>query len=397
MDVPYLVPGQEDQPGGQPGLRPPLLPDHIRPVQADPIQRVLGVGQVQGLRPFHPQGPGAAVQLRPIQGGGDLLRQAQGDQPVPDGLLLRRQGGGGRLRAGGNVAAQPEGGGNGNQGDQEHRQQEPAPGQPHRGGDDVIAPAGQGLSLPVQTDQQPDGQCQEGDDPPVVENGVEDLGADAPHPGGGDQLGPQGHPKGQQVAQEAQAQPVPAPRPVGAGVEGPAGPPPQGEEDEQVADPEDRGEPPLPQGVGHRPARYRGGGQHHPGHVEDQPQAGQDPGQPEPPAGAPQGPAAHITQSAAQQGQQVIQIEKVELNDHQSHAPQQTGHGVPPGVEPLRLPGVGGELGHLVHQGAVKFIGLHRSSPPSCAWSFLRMRYSRPSTARRLVPSSAAMRSVDWR
>ena len=145
------------------------------------------------------------------------------------------------------------------------------------------------------------------------------------------------------------------------------------------------------------PPHYRGGGEDVRGHVDGQQDAGQDPAQPEPPVLPPQGAVPQVQQGGPQQGQEILEVEELKPEGGQPHAPQDFCHGGAPGGVGLHLAGGGGELGQVLHQRAVKFVGTHRTSPPNCFWSFLRMRYSFPSTARSVRPSSAAIRAVDWR
>ena len=214
--------------------------------------------------------------------------------------------------------------------------------------------------------------------------------------GEGDQLRPQGDGQRQQIAHKAPFQPVPGLCLSNRG-KGRPGAPPQGEQEKQLHPHQRPGESPVEGGILDDPPHHRGGGENVRGHVDGQQDAGQDPAQPEPPVLPPQGPVAQVQQGGPQQGQDILEVEELKPEGGQPHAPQNFGHGGAPGGIGLHLAGGGGELGQVLHQRAVKFVGTHRTSPPNCFWSFLRMRYSFPSTARSVRPSSAAIRAVDWR
>ena len=122
----------------------------------------------------------------------------------------------------------------------------------------------------------------------------------------------------------------------------------------------------------------------------------------QPPAAAqaavllPQGPEPQHQQDAAHHGQKMLQIPEVQGDAGQSDAPQNAAHGLPPGGHPGRQLLLRQLLQQGLHIPVKADVVRHSRSPPNSFRSLCRRRYSRPSAARSVMPSSAAIWAVDW-
>ena len=396
--VPHPVSGQLRRPHRQPG-RAVLQGEGKREGGGDPEPLlVLKVPSADVVRRPDRLGPGAQVQLRPVQAGGQPLRQPQLNQPVPGGGLLCGQGLGLGHRAVGDPSPQPKDQGQAEQHSGKYPQQHRPAAETDGNRLDVIAPSGQGLALPGDADQQADLKGDEGRAPAVVQPLplLHDAGAEEQAGfGEGDQLRPQGQGHGGQIGGQSPAQPVSGLSLPGGG-KGQPHPAPQGEEQRRIDGVDQDGQGAV-EGRGGQLLQQRGGPQHGKHNLPPQARPGQDPAQGEPPVFPAQGTKAQIQQDSAQQGQQIVQIEKLKQKRGQGQPEKHLVHGLPPGGAAVQGVRVGGELPHLLNQKPFQLLRSHSASPPNRFCSCFRMRYSLPSTARWLRPSSAAIWAVDCR
>ena len=123
----------------------------------------------------------------------------------------------------------------------------------------------------------------------------------------------------------------------------------------------------------------------------------------QPPAAAqaavllPQGPEPQHQQDAANHGQKMLQIPEVQGDAGQSDAPQNAAHGLPPGGHPAAGSCSSGSCSSRVCISRSKRMSsVTAGHLPNRFRSLCRRRYSRPSAARSVMPSSAAIWAVDW-